>query len=135
VACLCAGVHQLEVLRAITPPWVVILPAPVAAMRALFDPAYYGARHAETHTRRARIATSLREPSWKVLPGVANFLPCQLPPPGPTVATQVARGREHGLFLRDAAPMRARLGPPALRIAVNAATNRQMLQIIREACR
>jgi histidinol-phosphate/aromatic aminotransferase/cobyric acid decarboxylase-like protein/GNAT superfamily N-acetyltransferase len=35
VAYLCAGAHQLEALRAITPPWVVGLPAQVAAVRAL----------------------------------------------------------------------------------------------------
>src|SRR6266576_385362 len=41
VAYLCAGPHQLEELRALTPPWVVSLPAQVAAVRALNDPAYY----------------------------------------------------------------------------------------------
>ena len=40
VAYLCAGPHQLEALRAITPPWVVSLPAQVAAVRALQNPDY-----------------------------------------------------------------------------------------------
>src|SRR6266567_4724142 len=48
VAYLCAGPHQLEELRAITPPWVVSLPAQVAAVRALQDQDYYAARYAET---------------------------------------------------------------------------------------
>ena len=47
-AYLCAGAHQLEALRAITPPWVIGLPAQVAAVRALQDPAYYAARYRET---------------------------------------------------------------------------------------
>src|SRR5207253_3508256 len=47
-AYLCAGAHQLEELRAITPPWVVSLPAQVAAVKALEDPQYYDAQYSET---------------------------------------------------------------------------------------
>src|SRR5439155_18190815 len=51
-AYLCAGPHQLEALRAITPPWVISLPAQVAAVRALRDPGYYAVRYAETAALR-----------------------------------------------------------------------------------
>ncbi|MCL5744344.1 MAG: aminotransferase class I/II-fold pyridoxal phosphate-dependent enzyme, partial [Acidobacteria bacterium] len=47
-AYLCAAPHQLESLRAVTPPWMVSLPGQVAAVNALQDPAYYAARHHET---------------------------------------------------------------------------------------
>jgi len=135
-AYLCAGPHQLEALRAITPPWVIGLPAQLAAVRALQDPAYYAALYRETAGLREELAAGLRGFGWSVLPGIANFLLCQLPAAGPDAATVVARSREHGLFLRDAARMGARLGPRAIRIAVkDSATNRQMLGIIRAACR
>jgi histidinol-phosphate/aromatic aminotransferase/cobyric acid decarboxylase-like protein len=61
---------------------------------------------------------------------------CQLPATGPDAATVVARCRAQGLYNRNAAQMGTRLGLRAIRIAVkDAATNRQMIRIIREACR
>ncbi len=132
VAYLCAGAHQLESLRAITPPWIVGLPAQVAAVRALQDPAYYSARYAETAALRESLATALRAFHWDVLPGIANFLLCHLPPDGPDAATLVERCRAHGLFLRDASSMSPSLGAHTLRLAVkDAATNARMIGIIR----
>jgi histidinol-phosphate/aromatic aminotransferase/cobyric acid decarboxylase-like protein len=133
VAYLCAGAHQLEALRAITPPWIVGLPAQVAAVRALEDPAYYAARYAETAALRETLAHELRTFGWDVLPGIANFLLCHLPPDGPDAATLVERCRPHGLFLRNAASMSPSLGTHTLRLAVkDAATNARMLAILRE---
>ena len=135
-AYLCAGQHQLEALRTITPPWVIGLPAQVAAVRALQDPAYYATFYRETALLREKLAADLRALDWTVLPGIANFLLCLLPATGPNAATVVARCRTRGLFLRDASRMGARLGPRAIRIAVkDAATNGQMARIIRESCR
>jgi histidinol-phosphate/aromatic aminotransferase/cobyric acid decarboxylase-like protein len=134
VAYLCSAAHQLEGLRAITPPWVVSLPAQLAAVRALQDPDYYHARYAETAILRLQLAAQLRTLGLAVIPGVANFLLCHLPPNGPDAATVVNRCREHNLFLRDAAAMGSRLGTHALRIAVkDAETNRRMLQILSTA--
>jgi len=131
VAYLCAGPHQLEALRVITPPWVVGLPAQVAAVHALQDPGYYAARYRETATLRERLAADLRLFGWDVLPGVANFLLCHLPPGGPDAATIVERCRTDGLFLRNAASMSQSLGSHCLRIAVkDAATNHRMLHIL-----
>jgi len=136
VAYLCAGPHQLEALRAITPPWVVGLPAQVAAVQALQASAYYAACYHETAVLREDLATGLQALGWRVLPGIANFLLCLLPDAGPDAATVVARCRIEGLFLRDAVRMGARLGPRAIRIAVkDAVTNRQMLAIIGRAGR
>jgi histidinol-phosphate/aromatic aminotransferase/cobyric acid decarboxylase-like protein len=134
VAYLCAGAHQLEELRAITPPWVVSLPAQVAAVRALQDPAYYAARYVETAAWREDLAAQLRAMGLEVLPGIANFLLCHLPDDGPDAASIVRRCRQEGLFLRDAAIMGRRLGTRALRIAVkDVVTNRRMVAIIRHA--
>jgi histidinol-phosphate/aromatic aminotransferase/cobyric acid decarboxylase-like protein/GNAT superfamily N-acetyltransferase len=131
-AYLCAGPHQLEELRAITPPWVVSLPAQVAAVRALQDPGYYAARYVETAALRQELAMQLRALGWEVLPGIANFLLCHLPDDGPAAASIVRRCRKEGLFLRDAAVMGTRLGTHALRLAVkDAATIQRMMAILR----
>lgn len=131
-AYLCAGPHQLEALRAITPPWVIGLPTQVAVVRALAAFDYYTTRWADTHTLRLDLAAALQSRlGWHVLPGIANFLLCQLPPAGPTAAEVVRAARARGLFLRDAALMGSSLGTHALRIAVkDAATNARMLAIL-----
>jgi histidinol-phosphate/aromatic aminotransferase/cobyric acid decarboxylase-like protein len=132
-AYLCAGPHQLEELHAITPPWVVSLPAQVAAVRALQDPGYYAARYFETAALRDELATRLRELGLEVRPGIANFLLCHLPEWGPDAASVVRACRQRGLFLRDAAAMGTCLGTHSLRIAVkDAATNQRMVAIIRQ---
>ena len=134
VAYLCAGPHQLESLRAITPPWIVGLPAQVAAVRALEDPAYYAARYSETAALRESLATELRALNWDVLPGIANFLLCHLPPDGPDAATVVERCRTHGLFLRNAASMSPSLGTHTIRLAVkDAPTQTRLLAVLRYA--
>ncbi|MBI4664034.1 MAG: histidinol-phosphate aminotransferase family protein [Verrucomicrobia bacterium] len=132
-AYLCAGPHQLEALRAITPPWVVSLPAQVAAVRALEDADYYASRYRETHALRDGLASDFSALGWEVLPGIANFLLCHLPDHGPTAATIVQAGRERGLFLRDASLMGSHLGPRSIRIAVkDGRTNQRMVEILRQ---
>jgi histidinol-phosphate/aromatic aminotransferase/cobyric acid decarboxylase-like protein/GNAT superfamily N-acetyltransferase len=132
-AYLCAGPHQLEALRAITPPWVVSLPAQVAAVRALQDPEYYAARYRETATARERLAADLRALGWDVLPGIANFLLCHVPHGGPDAETVVQRCRARGLFLRNAAAMSQHLGERCIRVAVkDSAINARMVEILRE---
>ena len=133
-AYLCAGPALLEELRSITPPWAVSLLAQVAAVRALQDPSYYAGRYAETALLRTELSKALAEMGLNVIDGVANFLLCHLPEDGASAAEIVARCREQNLFLRDASPMGSNLGHHALRIAVkNAATNLQMLRILRDA--
>jgi histidinol-phosphate/aromatic aminotransferase/cobyric acid decarboxylase-like protein len=132
-AYLCAGAHQLEGLRAITPPWVVGLPAQLAATVALREGEYYTARYQETHRLREDLADELRSVGWDVVPGVANFLFCHLPEDGPAASRVVQECRRSGLFLRDAGLMGSQLGTRAIRMAVkDAATNRAMLQICKQ---
>ncbi len=132
VAYLCAAPHQLEELRAITPPWVVSLPAQVAAVNALADPEYYACRYHETASLREELSKQLQDLGWEVVPGVANFLLCHLPIVGADAATVVRRCRDHGLFLRDAALMGSKMGTHSIRIAVkDQATNQRMVEIIR----
>jgi histidinol-phosphate/aromatic aminotransferase/cobyric acid decarboxylase-like protein len=135
VAYLCAGPHQLEELRAITPPWVVSLPAQVAAVRAMQDPEYYAARYVETAALRDQLAEQLESLGLEPIPGIANFILCHLPLEGPDAATVVKRCRARNLFLRDAGAMGSQLGSHALRIAVkNRDTNEEMARVLAEAC-
>lgn len=100
-------------------------------MKALQDWDYYQSRYGETHRLRQQLGDLLRPLGLEIVPGVANFLLCHLPPQGPDAATVVARCREHGLFLRDASLMGTQLGKHALRIAVkNAGTNCRMAAIL-----
>jgi histidinol-phosphate/aromatic aminotransferase/cobyric acid decarboxylase-like protein len=131
VAYLCASPHHLEELRAFTPPWVVSLPAQVAAVKALEDQGYYVSRWEETHRLREDLAVALRSFGWEVVPGCANFLLSHLPEGGPPARDLVVKCREQGLFVRDAAAMGAELGDRAVRVAVkDAATNQRMIAIL-----
>ena len=133
VAYLCAGPHQLESLRPLTPPWAVSLPAQIAAVKALEDPGYYAAKYEETHALRRQLIEALKPLNWEIIPGVTNFVLCHLPENGPDADTLIARCRERGLFLRNVATMGTCFGNRALRIAVkDAATNRRMMEILRE---
>lgn len=135
-AYLCAGPHQLEELRALTPPWAVSLVAQLAAVRALESPGYYTARWRETAALRETLAAELRTLGWDVVPGAASFLLCHLPEDGPSASEVVTQCRAHGLFLRDAARMGARLGDHAIRVAVkDPETNRRMMEILRSVMR
>ncbi len=132
-AYLCGSPAVVDAVRAVTPPWVVSLPAQVAAVGALQDPAYYAARYAETHALRERLAAKLRalDARWQILPGVANYLLCHLPEDGPDATTFVSRCQAHGLFLRDLTGLGAELGRHAVRIAVkDEAEQEQMLEIL-----
>ena len=137
VAYLCAPPALARELRALTPPWVVGLPAQVAAVRALADPEYYRARWAETHALRAELAAALRlvQGIDDVLEGVANFLLCHLAPG--LGAEEVCRAaRRRGVFLRDLRTMSAGPAPGTFRVAVkDRETNRRVVEAVAAACR
>lgn len=135
VAYLCAHPRLLDELRPLTPPWNVSLPAQVAAVEALRDPAYYASRYAETHRLRQALRDALKGIGIaEISQSRTNFLLVDLPAGGPSAATVVTRCRRHGLYLRDPSSMGDALGPRALRIAVkDAATNERMLRILANA--
>ncbi|HSH95831.1 MAG TPA: aminotransferase class I/II-fold pyridoxal phosphate-dependent enzyme [Roseimicrobium sp.] len=136
VAYLCAGPHQLESLRAITPPWVVGLPSQLAAVRALQDPAYYQARYHETKVLRCELAAAVLHLGWEIVPGIGPFVLAHLPEEGPTAVEIVLACRARGLYLRDAGTMGGVLGDRAVRIAVkDAVSQAKMIGILREEWR
>lgn len=134
-AYLCGAPHQLESLRSITPPWVVGLPSQVAAVRAIGSPDYYGERYRETSALREMLANGLQSLGWRIIPGIANFLLCELPEEGPDAETVVSACRARGLFLRNACTMGTAMGERMIRLAVkDSETNQRMLEILVEVC-
>jgi histidinol-phosphate/aromatic aminotransferase/cobyric acid decarboxylase-like protein len=132
-AYLCAPPTIATRMREISPPWAVSLPAQLAAVRALEDPEYYEARYCETHALRESLATGLRNLGLEVIPSVANFVLCHLPEKFPDAAEVAKRCREHGVYIRDAGEISARLGTRALRIAVkDEQSNRRILGTFRD---
>jgi histidinol-phosphate/aromatic aminotransferase/cobyric acid decarboxylase-like protein len=74
----------------------------------------------------------LKQLGWKVFPGFANFLLCQLPPNQPLVRDLVDACRKQKLYLRDGTSMGKRFHEHTLRIAIkDKQTNLKTLQILR----
>ena len=131
VAYLCGPPETIRDLRAITPPWVVGLPAQIAAVRALQDPDYYESRYAETRVLREQLSAELQVLGLEVLPGAANFLLCRSM--NTTAEALIERCRSSGLFLRDVSSMMTRPEFGLFRIAVkDARTNSRMVAILHD---
>jgi histidinol-phosphate/aromatic aminotransferase/cobyric acid decarboxylase-like protein len=133
VAYLCASPHIISTLKTITPPWVVSLPAQVAAVTALQDVNYYQSKYDETRLLRQQLKADLFTLGIEeIIEGCANFLLFYLPPYFPSVADFISRCRANNLFVRDVSNMGKALGEGAVRIAVkDEMTNKKMIQIIK----
>lgn len=120
---------EAAVLRGLTPPWCVGLPAQVAAVAALASPDYYAARVAETHRLRTDLVAALAaaDPALDVRAGAANAVLVHLPPDGPIAAAIVAACRERGLFVRDIAAMGPSVGSHVVRVAVKDAATQAVI--------
>ena len=137
VGYLCASSHQLSDLISLTPPWVVGLPAQVAAVRALEDAAYYAERYRSTHLLRDEMHQALRAIGiHEIVPGDANFLMFHLDESQPTGEQVIERARGAGVFVRDVASMGSDLGLRALRIAIkDPVSNERILQTLQQCVR
>ncbi|KAB2345245.1 aminotransferase class I/II-fold pyridoxal phosphate-dependent enzyme [Actinomadura rudentiformis] len=125
-------------LRRWTPPWAVSLPAQIAAVSALRDPAYYAARWAETAELRAGLAAALAAAGGDlhVRESVANFVLLTLPRGGLGAALLVDRCRRQGVFLRDLSPSSPAFEGRTVRIAVrDAPANARVAGAVAEALR
>lgn len=107
-------------IRRWTPPWAVSLPAQLAAVAALRDPAYYAARWRETASLRAELAAALQatDPALRVDQAVANFLLVTMPRYAKSAPRVVAECRRHGVYLRDLSPMSPAFEGRTVRVAV-----------------
>lgn len=131
VGYLCASRDMIDELRRYNPPWAVSLVGQVAAVAALGELPYYESQWRATHALRRDLERGLARLDIDVVPGVANFLLCHLPPAGPEARDVIAAAREEGLFLRGVEQMGRSLGADAFRVAVkDAKTNERMLKII-----
>lgn len=133
-AYLCCSPHLIEILKHVTPPWAISLPAQAAAIAALKDPEYYKEKVAETHLLRAKLKQNLLELGvTEVVEGVANFLLFYLPIHIQPVATFLESCKNENLFLRDVSNMGKSLGNNAVRIAIkDKVTNNRMIDIMRK---
>ncbi|WP_211245598.1 aminotransferase class I/II-fold pyridoxal phosphate-dependent enzyme [Actinomadura oligospora] len=123
-------------VRRWTPPWPVSLPAQIAAVNALRDPAYYADRWAQTAVLRAELASMLTGASGnsQVSESVANFVLLTLPQDGIGAARLVDQCRRRGVFLRDLSPMSPAFEGRTVRIAVrDAAANARIAATVAEA--
>ncbi|MFF3756510.1 aminotransferase class I/II-fold pyridoxal phosphate-dependent enzyme [Streptomyces sp. NPDC002185] len=123
-------------LRRWTPPWPVSLPAQLAAVTALRDPAYYAERWARTGELRRELAAALAELDGfaSVDEGLANFLTVTLPPDGPSAARLVRECRRHDVYLRDLSPMSPAFEGRTFRVAVrDTAENARVVAACRSA--
>ena len=134
VGYLCASPHQLSDLITLTPPWVVGLPAQVAAVRALEDAAYYDERYKCTHLLRDGMHEALRGIGiHEIVPGEANFLMFHLDESQPTGEQLIERARGAGVFVRNVASMGSDMGVRALRIAIkDPASNERILRTLQQ---
>ncbi|MFC4464394.1 aminotransferase class I/II-fold pyridoxal phosphate-dependent enzyme [Streptomyces xiangluensis] len=107
-------------LRRWTPPWPVSLPAQLAAVAALRDPAYYSDCWLRTHALRRQLAADLAglDDAVVVEEGVANFLTVTLPSGGPSAAQVVNECRRRDVYLRDLSPLSSAYQGRTVRIAV-----------------
>ncbi|MEU1177644.1 histidinol-phosphate transaminase [Streptomyces sp. NPDC005820] len=125
-------------LRRWSPPWPVGLPAQLAAVAALRDPAYYADRLRRTHALRRRLAADLAavDGDLRVEEAVANFLTVTLPPDGPSAARLVSECRRHDVYLRDLSPLSPRYEGRTVRIAVrDTDENARIVAAVRAALR
>ncbi|WP_162601574.1 aminotransferase class I/II-fold pyridoxal phosphate-dependent enzyme [Occallatibacter savannae] len=132
VGYMCGSPRQLAELETITPPWIVGLPAQVAAVRALENPAYYAERYAETHRLRLEMKDSLRRLGInEIVPGEANFLMFHLDDSQLSAKAVIEAAKKADVFMRDVAGMGTGLGERALRIAIkDRASNERVLQVL-----
>lgn len=119
-AYLVAEPATAALLRRWTPPWAVGLPAQLAAVATLRDPAYYRSCWLRTHALRRQLATGLAQVDDTVLieEGVANFLNITLPYDGPSAARLVQECRRHDVYLRDLSPLSPQYEGRTVRVAV-----------------
>ncbi len=135
VAYVCCEPKLARQLRSVTPPWVVSLPAQVAAVHALRDPTYYAECYRQTSSLRDDLVVMLNGAAQvEVLSGVLNSVLCLLPEDGPDAAAVAAACRERGLFVRDCWSTCPSLGRHALRISVkDTSTNMRIVEIFAAA--
>ncbi len=133
VGYLVSSTARIERLRPLSPPWSVSHVAQIAATYALQDHEYYQERVKDTQRSRDELAAQVESLGWKVYPGVANFILCEMPIEQGTAAELIHRCKQRNLFIRDVGSMGYFPNDRFLRLTVlSQADNKKMLTILKE---
>ena len=133
-AYLCANPNNIMPLKRITPPWVISLPAQIAATYALKQEDYYIKKYQETHELRDKLELQLKQIGIdEIIPGIANFIMFHVSNDKLSAARIVNECKLKKLYLRDLSGMGTSFEDDAIRMAVkDLNTNNKMIAILRE---
>ena len=133
-AYLCANPNNIKPLKRITPPWVISLPAQIAATYALKQEDYYIKKYQETHELRDKLELQLKQIGIdEIIPGIANFIMFHIDNDKFSASRIVNECKLKKLYLRDLSGMGTSFEDDAIRIAVkDLNTNNKMIAILRE---
>ena len=133
-AYLCANPNNIRPLKRITPPWVISLPAQIAATYALKQEDYYIKKYQETHELRDKLELQLKQIGIdEIIPGIANFIMFHVGNDKFSASRIVNECKLKKLYLRDLSGMGTSFEDDAIRIAVkDLNTNNKMIAILRE---
>ena len=133
-AYLCANPNNIRPLKRITPPWVISLPAQIAATYALKQEDYYIKKYQETHELRDKLELQLKQIGIdEIIPGIANFIMFHVGNDKFSASRIVNECKLKKLYLRDLSGMGTSFEDDAIRMAVkDLNTNNKMIAILRE---
>ena len=133
-AYLCANPNNIRPLKRITPPWVISLPAQIAATYALKQEDYYIKKYQETHELRDKLELQLKQIGIdEIIPGIANFIMFHVGNDKFSASRIVNECKLKKLYLRDLSGMGKSFEDDAIRMAVkDLNTNNKMIAILRE---
>jgi len=133
-AYLCANPNNIWPLKRITPPWVISLPAQIAATYALKQEDYYIKKYQETHELRDKLELQLKQIGIdEIIPGIANFIMFHVGNDKFSASRIVNECKLKKLYLRDLSGMGTSFEDDAIRMAVkDLNTNNKMIAILRE---
>ena len=133
-AYLCANPNNIRPLKRITPPWVISLPAQIAATYALKQEDYYIKKYQETHELRDKLELQLKQIGIdEIIPGIANFIMFHVGNDKFSASRIVNECKLKKLYLRDLSGMGTSFEDDAIRMAVkDLNTNNKMIEILRE---
>ena len=133
-AYLCANPKNIRPLKRITPPWVISLPAQIAATYALKQEDYYIKKYQETHELRDKLELQLKQIGIdEIIPGIANFIMFHVSNDKFSASRIVNECKIKKLYLRDLSGMGTSFEDDAIRMAVkDLNTNNKMIAILRD---
>ena len=133
-AYLCANPNNIKPLKRITPPWVISLPAQIAATYALKQEDYYIKKYQETHELRDKLELQLKQIGIdEIIPGIANFIMFHVDNNKFSASRIVNECKLKKLYLRDLSGVGTSFEDDAIRMAVkDLKTNNKMIAILGE---